>query len=204
MVHGYRCVVVSVAVVPHCRLLTGSDALCSPAASFLLASTGLFRLGLRSPVVPSWIPRAAPSQVDTVSSHDASCSGRSGCFILARVLLALAFFWQPLVSASGLTWQLCFLHTPALPYAPGSNASVFAAAAFSALLASSMLAIPLARPGMAPATGSAPPSSCALIPADLTVSASDRPTLPANSKCTDEAQRPPLPCVPHPLDFSHT
>jgi len=59
---------------------------------------------------------------------------------------------------------------PALPYyAVGSNASGFAAAAFSAPLACSMLVVPLARP---PPTGNAPPSSCASTPTDLAASTS--------------------------------
>ena len=46
------------------------------------------------------------------------------------------------------------------------------AAAFSAPLASSMLAVPLARPSIAPPTGNAPPSSCASTPTDSAASTS--------------------------------
>jgi hypothetical protein len=62
-----------------------------------------------------------------------------------------SLIWPRLVAVI-LPMQPC----PALPYAPGPNASGFAAAAFSAPLASSMLAVPLARPGMAPTTSTAP------------------------------------------------
>jgi len=57
-------------------------------------------------------------------------------------------------------------------YAVGSNASGFAAAAFSAPLASLMLAVPLARPSIAPPTSNAPPSSCASTPTDSAASTS--------------------------------
>src|SRR5712691_6523377 len=77
---------------------------CPPAASFLLASTGLFELRICSPVVP--LPGsqgAAPSQVDTVSSHDTPRSGQSGCFHPGP--LALTHSWQRLWFALALLRQ---------------------------------------------------------------------------------------------------
>src|SRR6266581_2728558 len=97
---------------------------CSPAASFLLASTGLFVDDL----LPSWPPPgyqgAAPSQMDTVSLRDDFSQRPIGLFSFWPALLwqcprwslvlAFAFSWQPLVSASGLALQRCFLHMPCL------------------------------------------------------------------------------------------
>src|SRR5712691_9689621 len=143
MVHGYRCmVVVLLLVVPHCRLLTGSDAaMFPPPRRSCWPQQAFSEWMIRSPVVP---------------------------LLDLKGLLPLKWTRCPcmtlLAAASPCGCVSCT--RPALPYAPGSNASGFAAAAFSALLASLMLAVPLARPGMAPATSSAPPTSCTLTPVD--------------------------------------
>jgi len=56
----------------------------------------------------------------------------------------------------------------ALSCAQGTNALGLVMMAFSALLVGSMLVIPLARAGVAPTTGDAPPGSCALTHKGLT------------------------------------
>ena len=126
-------------------LLTGSDVAMFPRRVVLVALTGPFELTIRSPVVPRpGFQVCTPSQVDTVSSRDTSHSdsGQSGCFhsgplalahswqrvwfALAllrqcprwRLVLALAFFWQPLVSASGLALRQCYLPCHTTPQAP--------------------------------------------------------------------------------------
>ncbi len=134
-----------------------------PPVSFLLASTGLFELRIRS-----------PGSTPPGSQGAAQCSLSSGqgprvtllmAANRARVCIFPSFWPLVLASACGLRSPIwphlaaAILPTqprPALPYASGPNASGFAAASFSAPLASSMLAVPLARPGMAPTTGSAP------------------------------------------------
>jgi len=99
------------------------------------------------------------------------------------LILMLAFFWQPLISMSGLACgSISCPHFALSYYAMGSNTSGFAAAAFSALLASSVLAVPLARPGMVPTTGSAPPTSCASTPMDSTASTSVFMAAPASPR----------------------
>src|SRR6266581_8630385 len=160
-----------------------------PPVSFLLASTGLFELRIRS-----------PGSTPPGSQGAAQCSLSSGqgprvtllmAANRARVCIFPSFWPLVLASACGLRSPIwphlaaALLPTqprPALPYAAGSNASGFAAAAFSAPLASSMLAVPLARPGMAPATGSAPPTSCASTPVDSISSASVFMAAPASPR----------------------
>ena len=159
-----------------------------PAASFLLASIGLLprRFLLQPASLPDPKSQGHPLSGPFVEGHQGVhphvcprsgflAASRRGC-ARQRLGFAPALWWQHLWFALALlrlrlrrrlVYALAFSREPsrlsrsATPCAQGTNASSLAAMAPSALPASPTPAVPSARAGAAPATGNAPPRSCA-------------------------------------------